>query len=389
MSLFWSFLRLGLMSFGGPVAHIGYFRQAFVVDKAWLSEAQFAQLVAMSHFLPGPSSSQLGFAIGWCRAGGLGALLAFVAFTTPSALLMLGFALLATSSSDAWLDVLLHGLKLVALVIVSQALWGMFIKLCPDARRRWMALAVALLAWWFSGNPWLSLLLVAMAALVGSFWLKQRPSAAAESLPLTIHRGLSFSALLLFAALFAVAVIVPHEGLFATFAVFYQAGALVFGGGHVVLPLLEPWVVQDGLLTQDQFMAGYGAAQALPGPMFSLAAYIGALLPGAYPFWLGALVAILGVFLPGFLLLIGVLPYWLRLSAEPRAQRAVAGVNAAVVGLLAATWVEPVALSALQHWLDGLIALTGFAALQLKRVSPLWIVLWCALASAITAWFGG
>ncbi len=375
--VFIAFLRLGLSAFGGPIAHIGYLRHEFVARRGWLDEARFARLLALCQFLPGPASSQLGFAIGLHRAGLRGALAAFAGFTLPSALLMLAFAWLAPRLDTGVGAAAIHGLKLVAVAVVAHGVLGMARTLLPDARHALVAvLAMALVL--AVATPWMQLGVVAVGAVAG--WLLLRPSAPPAGTP---DGGLSLRgarwAALAFAILLATAFLVPlSDGPtpVAIGAAFVRAGALVFGGGHVVLPLLESSMVAPGWLDADTFLAGYGAAQAVPGPMFTLSAYLGAQVGGIA----GAVVALIGIFLPGFLLLWAVLPSWDRVAAMPRARCALAGVNAAVVGLLAAALVDPLWLQGVGEWRDALIAMVGFAILLAGR-APLWTVAWCVLAS--------
>lgn len=374
------FLRLGLTSFGGPVAHLGYFRAEFVERRRWLTEAQFTQLLAISQFLPGPASSQLGFGIGLLRAGWLGALAAFVAFTLPSALLLLAFA---SASTAGWMSTaggvaVIHGLKLVAVAVVAHGVWKMARQLTPDAPRLLIALAaVALMV--LTGSAWMQLAVIAGGGLVGLLVLRKSADEAPVALPTRYGRAPAVAALVVFgiALAFALSWTSREPSLVSTGAAFWSAGALVFGGGHVVLPLLEQSVVATGWVTPDAFLAGYGAAQAIPGPMFSLSTYLGAAIPTGAPAFLGALVATLAVFAPGFLLLIAVIPAWSRVTALPGALRAVSGINAAVVGLLGAALYDPVWTSGVRGVGDVLIAAGGLGILGLTRRSPLWVVAWC------------
>jgi chromate transporter len=374
------FTRLGLTSFGGPIAHIGYFHDEFVVRRRWLSDAQFGQLLALCQFLPGPASSQMGFSIGLLRAGWLGALAAFVAFTLPSALV-----LFALAAAGAWMrspvgDALTHGLKLVAVVVVAHGLIRMAHAMCPDALRATLAGVVAVVVLLVAA-PWVQLAVIAAGAVVG-LALVRPDMAAAPSLPVRHGRRAARLALLSFALGLAGALLWPTSApvLGSIWAAFWRAGSLVFGGGHVVLPLLEQSVVHTGWVSGDVFLAGYGAAQAVPGPMFSLAAFLGAAVPtGAAPA-LGAAVATLAVFAPGFLLVVGILPAWSRLTASRSAAGAVAGMNAAVVGLLAAALYDPVWVSAIRGVADVAVVAVGLGLLWRGGRSPLWAVGWCVLA---------
>lgn len=377
-----AFTRLGLTSFGGPIAHIGYFHREFVGRRKWLSDDQFGQLLALCQFLPGPASSQLGFSIGLLRAGWLGAIAAFVAFTLPSALL-----LFALASASTWMRAplgiaLTHGLKLAAVAVVAHGLVLMAHRLCTDLIRATLAGAVVV-AMYTLGGPWTQVAAIAAGGVIGLAFIRPSSSQQSVALPSRIGRSTAIAALALFALGLAVTLSWPTRApvLQSVAAAFWAAGSLVFGGGHVVLPLLEQSVVASGWVSADTFMAGYGAAQAVPGPMFSLAAYLGAAVPtGAAPA-LGALVATLAVFAPGFLLVIGLLPVWTRLSANPRAAGAVAGMNAAVVGLLGGALYDPVWTSGVHSAWDAAVAAVGLMILWNSRRSPLWAVAWCVLGA--------
>ncbi|HWW79287.1 MAG TPA: chromate efflux transporter, partial [Steroidobacteraceae bacterium] len=353
-----AFLKLGLTSFGGPIAHLGYFRREFVERRGWIDEERFGQLLGLCQFLPGPASSQLGFSLGLLRAGWRGALAAFVGFTLPSALLMFAFAVSNEFLSGALGGSAVHGLKLVAVAVVAQGVLGMARTLTPDPPRAMMAAVSAGLVV-VSGSAWMQLVVVAGGALLGP-WLCRPGSASAKSgsgtlgsatsdspIAASVTPGASFTLpygrrlgsvlLLSFGILLTLALVVaPTTSPTGQVAgAFFRAGALVFGGGHVVLPLLEHSVVDPGWIDNGTFLAGYGAAQALPGPMFTFAAFLGERLhygPGGIS---GATVGLLAIFLPGFLIVAGVLPYWQTLSARDTSARSLAGVNAAVVGLLA------------------------------------------------------
>ncbi|MBM7333662.1 MAG: chromate efflux transporter [Alcanivorax sp.] len=358
-TVFREFLWLGCISFGGPAAHVGYFHRRFVTGLGWLDEATFARLMALTQFLPGPASSQLGFAIGRHRAGLPGAVAAFVAFTLPSFLLMLALAVYAARLPDTVLDGLARGLKWLAVVVVADAVLTLGGKFCRDGPTRALALATALLLWAWPdiGTQLLALL---AAALIGLAWRRGGEPPATDGTA-TPRRG----PLLAFALIAGLLWLLPGAGLAGLARDFYSAGALVFGGGHVVLPLLQGLVGER--LTEDAFITGYAAAQAVPGPMFSLAAYLGALLaPG--PAWLGALTATLAIFLPGFLLVLGLADAWQRLAARPALAGAVAGLNAAVVGLLLAALYDPVFRSAVQGGVDLVMVGVGFLLLRWGRV---------------------
>jgi chromate transporter len=373
-----AFLKLGLTSFGGPAAHLGYFRTEFVARRRWLSEAAYAELVGLCQFLPGPASSQAGFALGLLRAGPLGALAAWAGFTLPSALLLVLFAMgsgsLSASPAGAGL---LHGLKLVAVAIVAQAVWGMARALCPDRPRTGIAMAAmaAVILLPVSVGQIAAILLGAVAGL-----LLCRSGAVPEAVPalsVSVSRRAGAACLLLFVLLLAVPPLLG--GTAAVFDAFYRSGALVFGGGHVVLPLLRDAVVAPGWVAEDAFLAGYGAAQAVPGPLFTFAAYLGAVLrpgPGGI---LGAVVPLLAIFLPGLLLVAGTLPFWALLRARPAVQAALRGVNAAVVGLLGAALFDPVWTGAVLRPVDFLLALSGFLLLTVWQISPVVVVVLGAL----------
>ena len=380
--VFATFLRLGLTSFGGPIAHIGYFRREIVERRRWVTEAQFAELLGLAQFLPGPASSQMGVGLGMLRAGWGGALAAFVAFTAPSALLLFAFAMLLPDIPPGAASVLVHGLKLVAVAVVAHGVVGMALRLCPDAKRATIAVAgtFAVLAF---AQAWMQLVVVAAGALAGLALCRdaRTPPSEAPALPHGRHAG--FILLASYVLLLAALPLAAHAfgGAAALAWAFYRAGALVFGGGHVVLPLLQQAVVDPGWLTRDEFLAGYGAAQAVPGPMFTLAAYLGARIgDGIGPAAASAL-ALCAIFLPGLLLISAVLPLWRSLSAHPAAARAVAGINAAVVGLLAAALYDPVWTSAIASPLDAAIAIVGFAMLAALRAPPLAVVAWCVGAA--------
>ncbi len=365
--VFWEFLWLGCISFGGPAAHVGYFHRRFVVRLGWLDEATYARLLALTQFLPGPASSQLGFAIGRHRGGLAGGVAAFLGFTLPSFLIMVMVALYATRLPEAWLNGLVTGLKWLAVVVVADAVLNLGGKFCRDRFTRGVALATAVVLWLFPGVG-VQLLALLVAALVGRRWLK--PAAAPEDAGAGESRvtWLPFG---LFATAWLLLWLIDGGTLGGLARDFYSAGALVFGGGHVVLPLLEGFV--GDAMSQDQFLTGYATAQAVPGPMFSLAAYLGAQLAPASP-WLGAGVATLAIFLPGFLLVLALSDAWRALAARPAMAGAVAGINAAVVGLLLAALYQPVFLSAVAGPRDLALVVLGFLALRSGRVPLLALV---------------
>ena len=386
--MFRAFLRLGLTSFGGPIAHLGYFREEFVVRRQWIDDARYAQLLAICQVLPGPASSQMGFAIGLLRAGWRGALAAFLGFTLPSALLMFAFA-----SASARLDrglgaAVVHGLKLVAVAVVAHGLLGMARQMTPDLRR--ITIAVVACAFVIGvGTAWAQLLAIVMGAAFGALLCGRVATRATLQAPLVLGygHGIAITFLLMFACALVAALAWPSNepSAGAMAAAFYRAGALVFGGGHVVLPLLQEALVETGWLTAGTFLAGYGAAQAVPGPMFSIAAYLGAVVPMGWPPAASASVAVLAIFLPGFLLLAAALPFWQRVESTRGAMPMLAGVNAAVVGLLAAAFYNPVWTQGIASWRDVLVVLVAFALLLRLRVGALWVVAWCV--GATVAWW--
>lgn len=371
--------RLGLTSFGGPVAHLGYFRNEYVVRRRWLDEQTYADVVALCQFLPGPASSQVGITVGIFRAGLLGGLAAWLGFTLPSATALVLFALGIRGldlSAAGWL----LGLKIAAVAVVAQAVWGMARTLCPDRERASIAIVAALIvtAW---PTAWGQVLVIVVAGLVGLRLLPGSGDAGAPHARVPFGRPLGLAALALFFALLVALPILRYltgSPALAVFDGFYRAGALVFGGGHVVLPLLQAEVVPPGWVSNEQFLAGYGAAQAVPGPLFTLAAYLGAVMRSWPNGWLGGLIALVGIFLPGALLLIGTLPFWDALRARPAFRAALRGINAAVVGLLLAALYQPVWTSAIHAPADFALALAAFGLLTLWGAPPWLVVAFCA-----------
>ena len=380
--VFAAFLVLGLTSFGGPVAHLGYFRTAFVEKRRWLGDAAYSELVALCQFLPGPASSQVGIAIGLMRAGVLGAVAAFVAFTLPSVLLLLVFAW--GLDATGWLSPgVLAGLKLAALAIVAQAVVGMAGTLAPDRARRAIAFFAAIALLLFPGAV-VQVAIIALCAAIGLLLPVGAPPAHEDRLSVPSLPGLPF-VVAFFALLVALPLLAsvsgdPHLDLADRF---YRAGALVFGGGHVVLPLLDQALVAPGLVNNDAFLAGYGAAQAVPGPLFSFAAYLGFVVSGPAGGLGGALLALAAIYLPSFLLVFGVLPFWSRLSAMKQARAAMAGANAGVLGILAAALYTPVFTSAVASPAQLALAALAYAALTLGRVPPWLVVIGCGLGGAL------
>jgi chromate transporter len=383
------FLQLGLTSFGGPVAHLGYFRAEFVERRRWLDEAAYADIVALCQFLPGPASSQTGISIGILRAGLPGALCAWLGFTAPSVLAMVlfgyGVAAFGNLADSAWL----HGLKIVAVAVVAQAVWGMAKSLCPDRERATIAIGAAMLALAIPSAPG-QIGAIAAGGLIG--WGLLRGSAPQprdqHSLAVRLPRAWSVMALVGFFVLLVglplVAAAVPSHTL-ALVDSFYRSGALVFGGGHVVLPLLQASVVPPGWVTNDAFLAGYGAAQAVPGPLFTFAAYLGAVTGQKPNGWLGGLICLVAIFLPSFLLLVGALPFWGTLRRRTGVQSALRGVNAAVVGLLLAALYKPVWTSAIFGPADFAIGILAFLLLAFWAVPPWLVVIFGAIAASVVS----
>ncbi|MCO8146343.1 chromate efflux transporter [Rhodovulum tesquicola] len=386
--VFMAFLKLGLTSFGGPIAHLGYFREEIVIRRRWLSEAAYADLVALCQFLPGPASSQVGFALGMMRAGWAGALAAFLAFTLPSAVILLVFALTAAAIAGPVGGGALAGLKIVAVAIVAQAVWGMARNLCPDRARAAIAVgAVAVLA--FMPGAVGMVAAIGLGGLAGLALGRGAGTTGGGHLAMPVSRGVALGALSVFgAALILLPLVAGHHQALAVIDAFYRAGALVFGGGHVVLPLLEAETVAPGWVSPDAFLAGYGAAQAVPGPLFTFAAYLGAVLGPAPNGIAGAALALLAIFLPGFLLLVGVLPFWDRFRALAPAQSAMQGANAAVVGILAAALHSPVFTGAIGDGRDFALALACFVLLVSWKAPP-WAVVILAAAGGVALAFLG
>ena len=378
-----TFLKLGLTSFGGPVAHLAYFRKELVERRAWVSEGQYAQLLAICQFLPGPASSQLGFALGLLRTGWLGGIGAFVAFTLPSALLMLLFAFALPYMSGGVGESAIHGLKLVACAVVADAVLGMSKKLCPDTQRQTIAVLAACFML-LAESAWSQIFVVLAGALAGIWFCRESFSSDSPliQVPYSQKTGLALLGLF-FGLLLMVMFVTSSSAIIEIAQAFYRAGALVFGGGHVVLPLLQDSVVSTGWVDNETFLAGYGAAQAIPGPMFSFSAYLGYVIPTGNGSLVGAFVALLFMFLPGFLLVAAALPLWQSISNNRRAANAIAGVNAAVVGLLVAALYDPIFTSGVSSGADLAIAMVGFGLLAIWKLSPLYVVVWCLLASVL------
>ena len=371
-----AFLKLGLTSFGGPVAHLGYFRMEFVERRKWLDDKSYSDLVALCQFLPGPASSQVGIALGLGRAGWLGALAAWVGFTLPSALALILFAFGVARWAGVASSGAIHGLKVAAVAVVAQAVWAMARSLCPDRMRAGIAVAAALLVLAVPSAMG-QVAAIASGGLVGRWVLQLGHLPAAQHRDYGVSRRAGAALLIAFAGLLVLLpAVAAGSGSAALSAVrvFYQAGALVFGGGHVVLPLLQAGVVSPGWVGNDAFLAGYGAAQAVPGPLFTFAAYLGAVMPPPLGGWLGGLALLLAIFLPAFLLVVGALPFWEALRQRDGVQRAMAGINAAVVGVLVAALYDPVWTNAIHSRADFGLALAAFGLLLYARVSPAVVV---------------
>ncbi|MDF3856616.1 chromate efflux transporter [Paracoccus pantotrophus] len=386
--VFATFLKLGLTSFGGPIAHLGYFRDEVVTRRGWLSDSAYADLVALCQFLPGPASSQVGFALGMMRAGWLGALAAFTAFTLPSALMLAAFAMTAAGISGPGGVGVLHGLKIVAVAIVAQAVWGMAKTLCPDKERAAIAVgAVAVLA--FVPGAFGMVGAILLGASAGLLLRCSAGTSVGGHVSMPVSSRAAIGAFIAFLALLVLLpVVAGHGQAWAVVDSFYRAGSLVFGGGHVVLPLLQAEVVRPGWVTPDAFLAGYGAAQAVPGPLFTFAAYLGAALGPEPNGAIGAALALLAVFLPGFLILIAVLPFWDRFRSMATAQSLMRGANAAVVGILGAALYAPVFTGAVGDLRDLALALACFVMLTAWKTPPWLVVIVAALGGAGLALFG-
>lgn len=374
VEVFRVFLKLGLTSFGGPVAHLGFFRDELVIRRRWLTEASYAELVALCQFLPGPASSQVGFALGLIRAGWWGAAAAFLAFTLPSAIVLAGLGMVAQDLEAASAQGLLNGLKIVAVAIVAQAVSGMARSLCPDGRRAGIAVAALVVLALYPG-PFAMMAVIALGG-IGGLALCHGQGQAVTQMPLPVTRRVGLVALAVFAALFLILPLLAPLGHGAEMIDgFYRAGSLVFGGGHVVLPLLETETVGRGWMDRDTFLGGYALAQAVPGPLFTFAAWLGAAGSEAPDGVTGATLATLSLFAPGFLLLVGALPFWSLLRHRPRAQAAVQGANAAVVGVLGLALYDPVFTGGIHDALDVALAVACFVGLTKWNMPPWSVVL--------------
>ena len=385
LEVLWVSTRLGLTCFGGPIAHLGYFHEEYVKQRKWVDEQSYADLVALCQFLPGPASSQVGIAIGIARARLLGGIAAWLGFTLPSALALIAFAFGVSALVDSTAAGWLHGLKIVAVAVVAQALWGMARSLCPDRERATLAIltAIVTLAWQSAVGQVLS---IAIAGLVGSVIFPGTTSSSLSHMRFPVGKKSGIAAWVIFFTLLLglplLRQIAPSHGL-EVFDSFFRVGSLVFGGGHVVLPLLQTEVVGPGWVTNEQFVAGYGAAQAVPGPLFTFAAYLGAVMGPEPNGWTGALLALVAIFLPSFLLITGALPFWDLLRSVPLFQSALKGINAAVVGLLLAALYRPVWTSAIYSPGDFGLGLFAFGLLMLWKLPPWLVVVLTAIGGEI------
>lgn len=375
INLFLTFLKLGLTSFGGPIAHLSYFHEEFVKKKKWIDTHAFADLVALCQFLPGPASSQVGMAIGLSRGGLLGAIVAWAGFTIPSALILVLFGLGITQLNFSAHENLFHGLKVVAVSVVAQALYAMGKKLCPDKERLTIAVISCVVLLFFS-SAIIQVLVLALSGIFGAYFFK-----GARELPHTpMQSGLSKKTGAVFLiAFFTILFLLPllrslfPDQTLKLFDSFFRAGSLVFGGGHVVLPLLQSEVVPTGWVSNDLFMAGYGLAQAIPGPLFTFSAYLGAVANISPNGWIGGGISLLAAFLPSFLLIVGVVPFWETLRRFPKIRQSMLGINASVVGILLAALYQPVFTSAVFSAKDFALVVIGFLLLENWKL-PSWIV---------------
>ena len=387
LEVLWVSLRLGLTSFGGPIAHLGYFHEEYVKRRKWIDEQSYADLVALCQFLPGPASSQVSIAIGIARARLLGGIAAWLGFTMPSALALIVFALgigaVASAADAGWL----HGLKVVAVAVVAQAVWGMARSLCPDRERATIAIiaSIVTLAWPTAVGQLSS---IAIAGIVGLIIFPGAVSSSLAHMRFPIGKKTGIAAWIIFFALLSglplLRQIQPIHTL-EVFDSFFRVGSLVFGGGHVVLPLLQTEVVGPGWITNEQFVAGYGATQAVPGPLFTFSAYLGAVMGPEPNGWAGAMLALVAIFLPSFLLIAGALPFWDILRSVPVFQSALKGINAAVVGLLLAALYKPVWTSAIYSPADFGLGLIAFGLLMFWKFPPWLVVVLTALGGEVVA----
>jgi chromate transporter len=376
-----AFVKLGMTSFGGPVAHIAYFRTEFVQRRRWLNEQAYADLVALCQFLPGPASSQVGFSLGLMRGGYLGGLAAWIGFTLPSAIVLTAFAYGVRALAGALGQGILHGLRIVAVAVVAEAVWGMARSLCPDRNRSLIALAALCLVL-LSPAAIAQPAAIGLGALAGAWLCRGIAPTPAVAMTIPVSHGVGLIALVAFALILLgvpVAQKLTHSDEIALFGAFYHSGALVFGGGHVVLPLLREAVVAPGWVDDSAFLAGYGAAQAVPGPLFTFASYLGAIARIGPRGVVGSAISLIAIFLPGLLILVGTLPFWNQLRHQSGAQATMRGINAAVVGLLGAALYDPVWTTSVTSHADLAMASIGFVLLAVWRVPPLLVVVTAAI----------
>lgn len=377
-----AFFKLGLTSFGGPAAHLGYFRTEFVERRKWLDDKSYSDLVALCQFLPGPASSQVGIALGLGRCGWGGAFAAWLGFTLPSAIALILFAIGVSQWAAVAQSGIIHGLKIAAVAIVAQAVWGMAKSLCPDRLRAGVAIAGALLALAVPSAAG-QITAIVIGGMIGYSRLKLNQLPTTKHLDYGVSKLTGAALLGIFVILLVMLPLIgslSHSSIVTVLSDFYQAGALVFGGGHVVLPLLQTSVVPSGWISNEVFLAGYGATQVVPGPLFTFAAYLGSAMPSPFGGWVGGLALLVAIFLPAFLLVVGALPYWETLRQRVAAQKFMAGVNVAVVGVLGASLYDPVWTSAIHSKADFGVALAAFGLLVYARLSPVLVVLFAAFA---------
>lgn len=383
--IFLIFLRLGFTAFGGPVAHLAFFREEFVKRKNWLTESEYSEIVALCQFLPGPASSQVGLTIGLTRAGYLGSVAAWLGFTMPSAILLTVIALAYTHFNNIVPSGFLLGLKIVVVAVVAQAVWGMAMSICTDTKRITIMLLSATVLFNLQ-YTFLPLLLIVVAGIFGMLLFKSEPSHSNSRMLITLSRREGYFWMSTFFILLAGLPLVElfaQQPLISIASSFFRTGSLVFGGGHVVLPLLEAEVVQTGLVTKEAFLVGYGATQAMPGPLFTFSAFLGALLNGPISGILGALIALFAIFMPSFLLVYGVLPFWQMLRQNSRIKAALIGINACVVGILLSALYQPVFVSAVSHISDFIGVVVAFFALTLWKLPPWLVVILGGLLGAV------
>ena len=388
LTIFAVALRLGLTSFGGPIAHIGFFRQEYVENRKWLSERRFSDLVALCHFLPGPTSSQVGIAVGITRGGLVGGLLAWIGFTLPSAAVLIAFGFGVAEFDVLLEDEWLKGLKIAAVAVVAQALWGMSTSLAPDKARASVAIAAAIAI--LLSPLVFSIVIVILIAGAYGWWRFQNyvDDATTDSTPYSIWKPLAVGCAVLFAILL---IALPLLRQFVDFDMldifdgFFRSGSLVFGGGHVVLPTLQSEVVENGWVTTEQFIAGYSASQAIPGPLFTFSAYLGTVMSAGPGGISGALLALIAIFSPSFLLIVAILPFWHRLSQVRQFRAALVGINAAVVGILAAALFDPVWTSSIENPADFALAAAAFGLLMFWKLPSWLVVILCAAVGILVS----